>query len=809
METRKNRILLVEDNRFDRMAFERLVKSEKLPYEYSIAGCILETKEILAARTFDVIISDYYLGDGTLFDLFKLIHDIPVIVTTGAGSQDIAVKAMKEGAYDYLIKDVDRDYLKILPLTVENAIKHKQAEERYRMLSHAVRCINDSIYITDMNDRIMFVNKVFCHTYGYREEDILGKRSKILWSETSLTNENARSILSKIDQYGWKSELVHKRKDGTEFPISLARSIIKDEDANDVAVVGVAHDITEHKRAAEELQKAKEAAEAATHAKTEFLANMSHEIRTPLNAVIGMAELLSETELKGEQRDYLNVIQTSSDALLCLINDILDISKIQAGQMELEKRNFNLREVVEQAADIFGIAAQSKGLELICHIEPDIPCWLVGDPTRLRQILINLVGNAIKFTESGEICLKVLGIRKKKKSPGNQKTAGLHFLVSDTGIGISRENQAAIFDKFSQADNTNTRKFGGTGLGLSISKSLVELMSGRMWLESQLGHGSTFHFEVEMPYGEERATEPVSEVNPDFTKVSILVVDDNRTNRLILYKTLDAWGFKVQQAASGTEALSILKDKKSSFDLVLLDYQMPVMDGIAVAREIRSGHESEDIKIIMLSSWDGLHSKLNQEVNIVRWLTKPVKQSHLLDVLVEVLRSPNSKEVKPTKPTNVHGSKPARHEKILLVEDNVDNQNLARRILEKAGYSVDIAETGELAVAAVKNTHYDLILMDVQMPLMDGFTATREIRTLEAEQNRDRVPIIALTAHALKGYRERCLQNGMDEYLSKPYKKGKLLQAIRRWLEALPVRVVEDTVALPTESYPRTQKVPY
>ena len=657
--------------------------------------------------------------------------------------------------------------------------ERKQAEESLKKLSSAIEQTADQVVITDKEGIIEYVNPAFEKLSSYTKEEAIGKTPRILKSgkhKKNIYKELWETILS---GRFYRHVFINKKKGGEIFHEEKTITPIKDARGNITHFVSTGKDITKRKQAEEAFRQAKKEAENANRAKSEFLANMSHEIRTPLNGIFGMTELALNTKLAPEQREYLKAVMTSAESLMQIIDDILDFSKIEAKKIEIEPVNFNLRDSIGDMLSSLALQAHNKGLELAYYIPQDIPDVLIGDPGRLRQIIINLTNNAIKFTETGEVVVKA-----KEVSQTEDKIT-LHFAVTDTGGGIPKAKQRLIFDAFTQADGSMARKYGGTGLGLAISQQLVELMEGRIWVESKAGKGSTFHFTVRLGLQRGKIEELIAAKPDDLKDLPVLVVDDNATNRLILEKMLTNWQMKPTAVEGGRKALAAVeqavKDGKL-YSLFLIDSRMPEMDGFTLAKKIKDNPNLAGASMVMLTSSGARGDAARcQKLGISAYLTKPIKQSELLDAIM-LARGAATEEKEPVPLITRHTIRESRRRlHILLGEDNIINQKVAVHILEKYGHKVFVANNGQEVLQALKKEHFDLILMDVQMPKMDGFEATASIREKEKKTG-FHIPIIAMTAHAMKGDRERCLDSGMDDYIAKPLKAEHLTKTIDRMI---------------------------
>ncbi|HVA00254.1 MAG TPA: PAS domain S-box protein [Terriglobia bacterium] len=656
----------------------------------------------------------------------------------------------------------------------------RESELRFRQLTEN---INEVFWISDPQlTKMIYISPAYERIWGTTQQSLYDNPMSFADAIHPDDRERVLAKLAGHAQGGLDEEYRVVQPDGSVRWVRARTFPIRDERGVVYRACGIAQDITARIQADEELCKAKETAEAASRAKSEFLATMSHEIRTPMNGIIGMTDLALDTDLTPEQREYLGMVKESGDALLTLINDILDFSRIEAGKFALDTTEFDLEDCLTNTAKTFAPRAHQKGLELSYQIQPDVPKTLMGDPSRLRQIVINLLGNAVKFTERGEVVLRV------ETESLAASEACLHFAISDTGTGIPQDKQKMIFEAFTQVDSSMTRKYGGSGLGLTISSKLVRMMNGRLWVESELGVGSTFHFTARFAVQKVPARmEPRETV--ELQGMPVLVVDDNATNRRILGAMLRHWRMEPALAEGGDAALATMEQNAASgktFPLVLIDAQMPEMDGFDLAERIKQNPKLATATIMMLTSAGHRGDAARcRELGIAAYLIKPIRQSELLQAILEALGKPSGRldRVPLVTRHSLRETHKAAH--ILLAEDNAVNQMLVIRLLEKRGLSVTAAGNGKEALAALEKQSFDLVLMDIQMPEMDGFEATARIREKEKTTGA-RLPIIALTAYAMKGDEERCRAAGMDDYIAKPIRPQDLFRAIHRLLPEVP-----------------------
>ena len=656
------------------------------------------------------------------------------------------------------------------------AEKLRLSEERYRAI---LERIEDGYFEIDLSrkGRYEYVNDAFCRITGYSREELIGQSYARFFDEETvkLLYDNYHHVyLTGEPLRALEYSLI--AKDGTKHFVEESVSLRKDASGAVVGFMGIRRDSTARKLAAQELAAAKESAEAANMAKSEFLANMSHEIRTPMNGIIGMTELALDTELTPYQIECLTTVRSSAESLLTILNDILDFSKIESRKLDLEQVPFSLESVVADTVKPLAVRAHQKGLELITDVPPEIPTLLVGDPLRLRQILTNLLGNAIKFTDRGHVMLSV------REESLHDRRVTLRFSVVDTGIGIPPEKHASIFEAFSQADGSTTRRFGGTGLGLAISSTLVRMMGGQIDVHSVPGEGSSFGFSIAFNLSADAAM-PLR--TSRLHRVRALIVDDNSVNRSIFEAQLLRWGMQPVAASGGAEALAALTEASRAgapFRLVLLDAQMPGVDGFEVATTIAGRPDLAGITIMMLTSGGRYGDSAKcRELGIATYLSKPVKPSDLFDAICRALDGTSETHARRVA-APISSSEPVRQLKILLAEDNVVNQRVAVGLLRRRGHDVTVVSTGVEALEVLQTRTFDVVLMDVQMPVMGGFEATAAIRAGEVESGQH-LRVVAMTAHAMSGDRERCLAAGMDGYLAKPIDPAALFAAVEKHAE--------------------------
>ena len=716
---------------------------------------------------FEALVFKALRGIEDIYELTYIRKDgsrFPAVVSVTAlrDAQDTIIGYLLIGTDNTARKQVEEERMKL-----DQSLRDQQFYTRSLIESNI-----DAIMTTDPQGILTDVNKQMEALTGCTRDELIGAPFKNYFTDPERAEAGIRRVLSekKITNY----ELTARTREGKQTVVSYNATTFYDRDRGLKGVFAAARDITERKLLDDALEEAKKAAEDANSAKSDFLARMSHEIRTPMNAIVGMADLLWDTALAPEQREYVRIFRKAGSQLLDLINDILDLSKVESGHLTLESLEFDLGEVLDKTLEIMALRAHEKGLELGLHIAPEVSTSLVGDPTRLRQVLINLIGNAIKFTEKGEVIVRV------EPDPENSSVGALRFAVCDTGIGIPEVAREQIFAPYSQVDSSTTRKFGGTGLGLTISRRVVELMQGRIWVESSIGAGSAFNFTAQFAAGSKPLPRLASGAM-DLEDVKTLIIDDNSTNRLILREMLTRWGAVVTEADGGEQGVSELlraKQADAPYSLVLLDQRMPDVDGFQVAQRIAQDPTIAGTIILMLTSENRAGDVArSRALGLAAYLVKPVKKSDLLEAIHEARGGAISAVERPAaQPRGI----PARAQslRILLAEDSQDNVLLIQAYLKASGYSAEVACNGAVALEKYISGTYDVVLMDVQMPVMDGYAATRRIRQWETDNRVTPVPILALTAHALPEEVRKSLDAGCTVHLTKPIRKATLIGAI-------------------------------
>ncbi len=664
---------------------------------------------------------------------------------------------------------------------ITHRVSIEQALDEATAVYHSlVERLPIKVFRKDTEGRFRFANQRFCESLKLELQDLIDQTDFDLfppglahkYREDDLKILDTGEVMRGVEE--------HTTKQGQRCHVEVLKAPVRDREGKIIGIQGMFWDVSERIRAEQLMLEAKDIAERANEAKSDFLANMSHEIRTPLNAILGMNALLLGTSLDKNQREYLRMVEGSAESLLILINDILDLSKIEAGRFELSPSNFNLSERVGEAIRSLAAQAHDKQLELTYRISPDLPQYYFADAERLRQIIINLVGNALKFTHSGEVVVTCERSSHSANSVSNSKKRSerVHLAVRDTGIGIPSDKQQEILKKFVQADSSTTRHYGGTGLGLTISNHLAELFGGRIWLESQENQGSTFHVELELEVAP-TSVESSTSMIPELSGQRILLLDDNRTNRSILEELASNWGLETwmaPSAAAGWQVLVEQWEEGAPIQMVITDLNMPDCDGLSFVERMRSDQRFHSLPVLLLtSSFRAGHRARAERLGIDFQLLKPLKQSDLLDTILQVFSTPReSTSDTPPSPDELKTTRPLQ---LLLAEDNLINQKLAVALLEKQGHVVTVVSDGQQAVQAVESQDFDAILMDVQMPNMDGLKATQLIRK-RAKRGATHLPIIAMTAHAMAGDRQRCLEAGMDDYIAKPIRVSNLYQIL-------------------------------